>query len=163
MLLKELDKKIIHMEKNISSELIDDYHHSENSLCMSTFSEDELVKQSLIITDTDTEQQMTPLKDCKRILFNEPEVCSIIPAIREDEFKTIPKYIIGRQPIEIVNNFIDTINHVLKAKYTFLSQGKAHAKKQGSLNLYLHYKKQELDICTSKGKIIFETHRNSSN
>ncbi|XP_029051542.1 spindle and kinetochore-associated protein 1-like [Osmia bicornis bicornis] len=157
LFLKELDKKIIHMEKNISSELIDDYHHSENSLCMSILSEDELLKQALIITDTDSEEQMTPLKDCKKILFNEPEVCPIIPAIREDEFKTIPKYLIGRQPIEIVNNLIDTINQVLKAKYTFLTQGKAHARKQGTMSLYLHYKKQELDVCTNKEYVYFFT------
>ncbi|XP_003705138.2 SKA complex subunit 1 isoform X1 [Megachile rotundata] len=157
LLIKELDKKIIHMETNVSSKLIYDYHNNENSLCTSMFPEDDFVRKSSMITESDAEDQKTLKKDCKKILFNEPDVCPMIPLIREDEFHTIPKYIIGRQPLETLNNLIVTINQVLKAKYTFLSQGKAHARKQGYLNVYLHYKKQELDVCTNNEYVYFFT------
>lgn len=144
------------MEKNIPHELIRDYNKIENSLSMKTICKKEFIQKSpIIIRNKNVEKEKTPIKDCKKILFNELEVCPMISLISENEFNKVPKYIIGRQSLETVNDFINTINHILKTKYTFLSLGKAHARKQGDLNLYLHYKKQELDLCNDSGKIFF--------
>ncbi|XP_017764159.1 PREDICTED: spindle and kinetochore-associated protein 1-like [Eufriesea mexicana] len=156
-LIEVLNKRIVHMEKNIPSQLINDDHKTENSLPLSIMSEKKLIRQTTTIINTNAEKQETPMKDCKKILFNEPEPCPMIPLISENEFSKVPKYIIGRQSLETMNNFIDTINQVLKVKYTFLSLGKAHARKQGDLNLYLHYKKQELDICNDSEYMYFFT------
>ncbi|XP_043786162.1 spindle and kinetochore-associated protein 1-like [Apis laboriosa] len=156
--IETLDKRIIHMEKNIPHELIRDYNKIENSLSMKTMCKKEFIQKSpIIIRNKNVEKEKTPMKDCKKILFNELEVCPMISLISEDEFNKVPKYIIGRQSLETVNDFINTINHILKTKYTFLSLGKAHARKQGDLNLYLHYKKQELDLCNDSEYIYFFT------
>lgn len=139
------------MENNVPQELIRDYQSKVN--ISSNSLRNESVRNSGTNIETNTETPDTPKRDCKKILFNEPEVYPIIPLITSDEFSKIPKYIIGRQTLATVNNLLDSINQILKAKYTFLSLGKAHARKQGDLNLYLHYKKQDLDICTTNGKI----------
>ena len=145
------------MERNIPSELIRDYHKTESSLVSNVILEKEFMQESpALIDENRTEKRReTPMRDCKKILFNEPEVCPAIPLIDKDEFSKIPKYIIGRQSLETVNNFINIINQILRTKYTFLSLGKAHARKQGELNLYLHFKKQEMDICNDNGKFFF--------
>ena len=153
--IKLLDARTIHMENNVPQELIRDYQSkvniSNNSL------KNEPVRNSGTSIETNTESHDTPMRDCKKILFSEPEVYPIIPLITSDEFSKIPKYIIGRQTLATVNNLLDSINQILKAKYTFLSLGKAHARKQGDLNLYLHYKKQDLDICTTNEYVYFFT------
>lgn len=91
------------------------------------------------------------IKDCKRTLFNEPEISPIIFPITTEEFSKVPKYIIGRQPLETINNLISAINQTLIAKYTILSMGKAAAQKKGEINLYLHYRKQEFDVHEENG------------
>ncbi|CAL7942228.1 unnamed protein product [Xylocopa violacea] len=147
-LFETLDERITYMEKNIPLELIRDYNNVEinNAVPSPIDSKIETVTQSV-----------TPMVDCKKVLFNEPEVCCTISLINEDEFIKIPKYIIGRQSLENVNNLINTINQVLKTKYTFLSLGKANARKQGNLSLYLHYRKQEMDICNDHEYVYFFT------
>lgn len=92
------------------------------------------------------------VKDCKRTLFNEPEVCPTIPFITVEEFNKVPEYIIGRQSLETINNLVNAINQTLIAKYTILSLGKAAAQKKGKINLYLQYKKQECDVRDENGK-----------
>ncbi|KOC67935.1 Spindle and kinetochore-associated protein 1 [Habropoda laboriosa] len=157
-LLKTLDTKILHMEQNVPFELIRDYHNTENSLLLNISSEEKLVKELQISKiNNDTTKLETPIKDCKKKLFNEFEVCPMILLISIDEFNKVPKYIIGRQSLDTVNNLIDTINQILKAKYTFLSLGKAHARKQGKLNIFLNYKKQDLDICNDNEYVYFFT------
>lgn len=107
-----------------------------------------------------TIEKQEVVKDCKRTLFNEPEVCPTILFITAEEFNKVPKYIIGRQTVnslETINNFISAINQTLIAKYTFLSLGKAAAQKKGEINLYLHYKKQEFDIQEGNGKFSVST------
>ncbi|XP_050596689.1 spindle and kinetochore-associated protein 1-like isoform X2 [Bombus affinis] len=154
--IKAVSKKINHMKRNIPSELIHDYYETQNSLPLRSMAGEEFTPVHTVITDN-REKQETPMIDCKKVLFNEPEVCLMISLIGTDEFSKIPKYIIGRQSLETVNNFINTINQILKAKYMFLSLGKAHARKQGDLNLYLHYKKQEMDICNDNKYVYFFT------
>ncbi|CAD1474397.1 unnamed protein product, partial [Heterotrigona itama] len=156
-LIEALDKRIIHMERNIPSELIHDYHKTRSSLVSNVTSEFMQESHALIDENRTEKRGETPVRDCKKVLFNEPEVCPAIPLIDQDEFSKIPKYIIGRQSLETVNNFINTINQILRTKYTFLSLGKAHARKQGELNLYLHFKKQEMDICNDNEYIYFFT------
>jgi len=99
------------------------------------------------------EKQET-IKDCKRMLFNEPEICHTISLITAEEFHKVPKYIIGRQTLDTINSLINTINQTLIAKYTILSLGKAAAQKKGDLDLYLRYKKQELDVQEKDSKYL---------
>lgn len=146
-LMVALDQEFVHMEKNVPTELIRDYKKSEDSVWVNTISDESI--------NGDTYE--TPAKDCKKKLFNEPDVCPVLSYIDGNEFNTIPKYIIGRQSLETVNNLINTINQILKAKYTFLSLGKAHARRQGDLNLYLHYKKQDMDIDMGNEYVYFFT------
>ncbi|XP_076232161.1 SKA complex subunit 1 isoform X2 [Calliopsis andreniformis] len=153
-LMKSLNERIIHMEKNVAPELIHAYQENNKNILHDSPKEKSIIKSEPRIK---TEKHGTPMIDCKKILFDEPEVYPIIPLLTEDEFSTVPKYIIGRQSLDTVNNLISAINQVLKAKYMFLSLGKAHARKQGNLNLYLHYKKQELDICSVDEYIYFFT------
>ncbi|XP_076758011.1 SKA complex subunit 1 [Xylocopa sonorina] len=147
-LFEILSERITYMEKNIPLELIRDYNNAEIKIVESSPDDSKIENVA---------ETMTPMVDCKKVLFNEPEVYCTIPLINNDEFVKIPKYIIGRQSLENVNNLINTINQILKAKYTFLSLGKANARKQGNLSLYLHYRKQEMDICNDNEYIYFFT------
>ncbi|CAK9818521.1 Spindle and kinetochore-associated protein 1 [Anthophora quadrimaculata] len=157
-LFEALDKKVLHMEQSVPPELIRDYHNAENSLSLNISPEEKLAKElQRSEVNNDTIKLETPMRDCKKTLFNEFEVCPMILLISKDEFNTVPKYIIGRQSLDTVNNLIDTINRILKAKYTLLSLGKAHARKQGKLNVYLNYKKQDLDICNDNEYVYFFT------
>ncbi|CAK9826660.1 Spindle and kinetochore-associated protein 1 [Anthophora retusa] len=157
-LFEALDKKVLHMEQSVPPELIHDYHNAESSLSLNISSEEKLAKElQRSEVNNDVIKLETPMRDCKKMLFNEFEVCPMILLISKDEFNTVPKYIIGRQSLDTVNNLIDTINRILKAKYTFLSLGKAHARKQGKLNVYLNYKKQDLDICNDNEYVYFFT------
>lgn len=158
-LIESLDRRINHMEKNIPSKLIRDYQKTESSLSSNVILEKEFMQESHALIDENRTEKRgeTPMRDCKKILFNEPEICPAISMIDKDEFSKIPKYIIGRQSLETVNSFINIINQILRTKYTFLSLGKAHARKQGELNLYLDFKKQEMDICNDNECVYFFT------
>ncbi|XP_043262212.1 spindle and kinetochore-associated protein 1-like [Colletes gigas] len=147
-LINNLHEKNIHMEENVPSTLISNYQMDSLK---------HVHKEDFLRVPNNRELFKSPIIDCKKILFNEPEVYPIIPLITKDEFGTIPKYIIGRQSLDSINSLIDAINQVLKRKYTLLSLGKANARKQGDLSLYLHYKKQELDICSKNEYVYFFT------
>jgi len=147
-LVEALDKRILHQGKNVPLELIQGY---QNATVLSPYMLDCTVNSMRQLTvqmpnsirSTKTIDKQEMVKDCKRTLFNEPEVCPTIPFITAEEFNKVPKYIIGRQTVntlETINNFISAINQTLIAK------GKAAAQKKGEINLYLHYKKQEFDI-----------------
>jgi len=153
-LVEALDKRILHQGKNVPLELVQGY---QNATVLSPYMLDCTVNSMHQLTvqmpnsirSTKTIDKQKMVKDCKRTLFNEPEVCPTIPFITAEEFNKVPKYIIGRQTVntlETINNFISAINQTLIAKYTILSLGKAAAQKKGEINLYLHYKKQEFDI-----------------
>ncbi|XP_026667399.1 spindle and kinetochore-associated protein 1-like isoform X2 [Ceratina calcarata] len=145
MKLNRLDQKIIHMDRNVPQRLLNDYQIVESSTAKI-----KPKKEISIATPT-------PMKNCKKMLFNEPEVYYTIPLITQEEFSKIPKYIIGRQSLDAVNSLVNTINEIIQAKYTFLSLGKAHARKQGDLNLFLYYKRQEMDMNIGNECVYFFT------
>lgn len=154
-LVESLDKRILHQEKNVPPELIQGYQNA-NMLECTVHSTHQLTAQMPSISRSTQANEKQEMKDCKRMLFNEPEVCPTIPFITAEEFNKVPKYIIGRQTVntlEIINNFISAINQTLIAKYTILLMGKTAAQKKGEINLYLHYKKQEFDIRDENGKL----------
>lgn len=167
-LIGTLNKRILHQKKNVPPELIQGYQNADKQKCVQTQltstvtksvpnSTHKLLGQQLsaieisAIYNSDTIEQEI-IKDCKRTLFNEPEVCPTISFISPEEFNKVPKYIIGRQTLETINNLISDINNTLITKYTILSLGKAGAQKRGEINLYLQYKKQEYNIKEEKGK-----------
>ncbi|XP_076652536.1 SKA complex subunit 1 isoform X2 [Halictus rubicundus] len=158
LLMQILDDKIVHMERNVPPQLIHNYHHTKDEY-------NHVLKEILSYNaeesandDSDVESGKEPIiKNCKKILFKEHDVYPTIALISDDEFNTIPKYIIGRQSLETVNSLVNSINQVLKAKYMLLSMDKAQVRKQGNMNLYLHYKKQDLDICSKNEYLYFFT------
>ncbi|XP_015187112.1 PREDICTED: uncharacterized protein LOC107072045 [Polistes dominula] len=94
-----------------------------------------------ITVDNNTEKtvdfgniESSAIKDCKKALFNEPEYPKI-SLLKEEEFNNLPKYMIGRQSLQVINGLINSINQVLKAKYSLLSAGKAAARKKGEHDL----------------------------
>lgn len=165
-LIEALNKRIVHQENNVPPELIQGYLNAEKQ----TYTSCELSSNVLECTNQ-LAKLKTPtgacnniyidkqaVKDCKRILFSEPEVqqpCPTIPFITTEEFNKVPKYIIGRQSLETINSLVNAINQTLIAKYSILSLGKIAAQKKGEINLYLHYKKQEIDTKDESGKFFF--------
>ncbi|XP_076299276.1 SKA complex subunit 1 [Lasioglossum baleicum] len=162
LLVQTLDDKIVHMERNVPPQLIHNYHHTNDELnlvlkeILSNHTEESTNDKSNIESQSN---ENCPMKNCKKILFSEPDVYPKVAVITKDEFNTVPKYLIGRQSIETVNSLVETINQVLKAKYTLLSLGKEKVRKQGNMELYLQYKKQELDICTKNEYLYFFTNQ----
>ncbi|XP_012542333.1 spindle and kinetochore-associated protein 1 [Monomorium pharaonis] len=161
-LIDALDKRILHQEENVPPELIQGYQNATVSSphmlkCTVNSMHHQLTAQ---IPSSSKIIEKLKKTDCKRTLFNEPEVCPTIPFITLEEFNKVPKYIIGRQTtnnLDTINNFISAINQTLIAKYTILSLGKAAAQKKGEINLFLHYKKQEFDIREENGYLYFFT------
>ncbi|XP_018306096.1 spindle and kinetochore-associated protein 1 [Mycetomoellerius zeteki] len=163
-LVETLDKRILHQEENIPPELIQGYQDATSYSPLSEYPINPIQRSTRktpnSVRKATTFEKEETIKDCKRTLFNEPEVCSTIRLITAEEFNTVPKYIIGRQTVnslETINHFINAINQTLIAKYTLLSLGKAAAQKKGDINLYLHYKKQEFDIRDEDGYLYFFT------
>ncbi|XP_011061792.1 PREDICTED: spindle and kinetochore-associated protein 1-like isoform X2 [Acromyrmex echinatior] len=162
-LVETLDKRILHQERNIPPELIQGYQdamYTPLSEYPINPTHQSTRKTPNSVRNITTFEKEETVKDCKRTLFNEPEVCPTIQFITAEEFNAVPKYIIGRQTVnslETINHFINAINQTLIAKYTLLSMGKAVAQKKGDINLYLYYKKQELDIRDEDGYLYFFT------
>lgn len=159
-----MKQKIVHQEENVPQELIQGYLNAEKQKYSQMNISSDILDCTINLTQKLTGKK-TPrigcitiekqeIKNCKRTLFNEPEICPTILPITVEEFNKIPKYIIGRQSLETINNLIHAINQTLMAKYTILSLGKAGAQKKGEINLYLHYKKQEFDIREENGKFL---------
>ncbi|KAM0728665.1 SKA complex subunit 1 [Formica fusca] len=172
-LIESSNKRILHQKENVPLELIQGYQNADKQKNVQTQitsataesamnSTHKLMGQQLsannisAIYDSDIIEQEI-IKDCKRTLFNEPKVCPTILFISPEEFNKVPKYIIGRQTLETINNLISDINNTLITKYTILSLGKAAAQKRGEINLYLQYKKQEYNIKEEKGYLYFFT------
>jgi len=164
--IETLNKRILHQTENIPQELIQSYQNANKQARAQTMSSNKLkssVNSSRIMSRI---EQKTPgstyknmekqeiIKDCKRMLFNEPEICHTISFITVEEFNKVPKYIIGRQTLDTINSLINTINQTLVAKYTILALGKTTAQKKGDLDLYLRYKKQELDVQEKDSKYL---------
>ncbi|CAG5106038.1 Similar to SKA1: Spindle and kinetochore-associated protein 1 (Bos taurus) [Cotesia congregata] len=96
-------------------------------------------------------------KDCKKTLFKDNEDSYQIELVNTIEFSKIPKYMIGRHTLTHINDFITTINQIIKSKYSLLSLGKIGARKKGELDLYLHFKKEETDVYPNKERKYFFT------
>lgn len=162
-LLDTLDKRILHQGNNVPPELIQSYQNatlSSKKLECTVNSAYQLKAQMSNTLRTNVVEKQEMMKDCKRTLFNEPEICPTISFITAEEFNRIPKYIVGRQTVnslDTINNFISAINQTLIAKYTILSLGKAAAQKKGEINLYLHYKSQEFVNQEENGYLYFFT------
>lgn len=158
LLYQELHHKILHMAENVPPELIEAYLTStKKKSVQSNFQAQFTIENQHNTNDLDDtlNVQEANIKNCKKALFNEPKYPQIA-LLTKEEFDEIPKYMIGRQPLHMVNNLINSINQVLKAKYSLLSGGQAAAKKKRELDLYLHYKKQDI-ICESKDGTYFFT------
>ncbi|XP_070160348.1 SKA complex subunit 1 isoform X2 [Polyergus mexicanus] len=169
-LIESLNKRILHQEENVPLELIQSYQNADKQKCIQTqitstaksaMNSHKLMGQQLsankisaneisAIYDSDIIEK--EIINCKRTLFNESEVCPTILFISPEEFNKVPKYIIGRQTLETINNLISDINNTLITKYTILSLGKTAAQKRGEINLYLQYKKQEYNIKEEKAE-----------
>ncbi|KAL0124366.1 hypothetical protein PUN28_006295 [Cardiocondyla obscurior] len=163
-LLEAVSKRIIHQDNNVPPELIQSYQNATitsnklNYIVNST--QDSTASKKLNNSHAPVIEKQEIIKDCKRTLFNEPEICPTIQFITAEEFNKVPKYIIGRQTsnsLEIINNFISSINQTLIAKYTILSLGKAAAQKKGEINLYLLYKRQAADMREDNRYLYFFT------
>ncbi|EZA61563.1 hypothetical protein DMN91_003977 [Ooceraea biroi] len=171
-LIDVLNKRILHQTENVPEEVIQSFQNVNKQICAQAIVSpnilDYTTNSSQSVTRTaqktpgsvyrNTEKRET-LKDCKRTLFNEPDnqICHTVPLITVEEFNKLPKYIIGRQTLDTINSLISAINQTLIAKYTILSLGKAAAQKKGEINLYLQYKKQELDVQEKNEYLYFFT------
>lgn len=172
-LIESSNKRILHQKENVPPELIQGYQNADKQKNVQTQITSATAKSAMNSTHKLMGQQLSAnnisaiydsdiieqeiIKDCKRTLFNEPKVCPTILFISPEEFNKVPKYIIGRQTLETINNLISDINNTLITKYTILSLGKAAAQKRGEINLYLQYKKQEYNIKEEKGYLYFFT------
>lgn len=167
-LIEILNKRILHQKENVPPELIQGYQDADKQKCIQNQISPVATKSATNSTRKLIEQKSTNMynsdivepeiiKDCKRTLFSEPEICPTILFISLEEFNNVPKYMIGRQTLETINGLISDINNTLITKYTILSWGKATAQKKGEINLYLQYKKQEFDIKKERGRLYFFT------
>lgn len=160
-LYQHLNEKILDMYNNIPHEMIIAYTNNNKEESMQSVSN---ASSHTFTIDNDTEKTVnfvnTPnieastINDCKKALFNEPEYPKI-SLLKEEEFDKLPKYMIGRQSLQMINGLINSINQVLKAKYSLLFAGKAVAKKKGELDLYLYYKNQDIICKNSECKYFF--------
>lgn len=167
ILIEILNKRILHQKENVPPELIQGYQNADKQKCIQNqispiTTVQKVTKSSINSIHKSTGQNISAniyndimehetIKDCKRTLFNELEVCPTILFISTEEFNNVPKYMIGRQTLETINSLINDINNTLITKYTILSLGKTAAQKRGEINLYLQYKKQEFDVKRGKG------------
>ncbi|XP_012256920.1 spindle and kinetochore-associated protein 1-like [Athalia rosae] len=164
VLLESLNAKIIHMENNVPS----DYLRNFGTLSgMTDISRMGVKKPSQESFTPHSVHTLSAIKqndryeehhNCKMTLFNEPTTCyPELSLITQEEFNQLPKYMIGRQTLETLNNFLVTINSILKAKYSLLALGKNGAKKKGEFDLYMSFRSQESTDAKGKGKVYFFT------
>lgn len=166
-LLEVLNKRISHQKENVPPELIQGYQNADKQGRQTSISPvpqsavnsaHKLIEQNICANKyNENIIEQETMKDCKRTLFNEPEVCPTISFISAEEFNKVPKYMIGRHTLETINSLINDMNNTLITKYSILSLGKAAAQKRGEINLYLQYKKQEFDSKGEKGCLYFFT------
>ncbi|XP_011505327.1 PREDICTED: spindle and kinetochore-associated protein 1-like [Ceratosolen solmsi marchali] len=160
-ILKSLDHQIQHMENNIPSK-IQEYINSElpenisNKYSTEEYVNNTINNMTVCNSDNINNHVISDVKSCKKILFNEPEIPQI-QIVTEEEFIKIPKYIIGRYPLEILNNLVYNINQIIKTKYSFINLGKNAARKKGELDLYLHYTKDQTSLGIDEENLYFFT------
>lgn len=152
-MLKTLENNLMHMEKNIPTGIKDFLKLQETAEIKNEYANNEEKENMSIVSNGDvfTPDSQISIKDCKKSLFKEVDAYPLISPVTQEEFTKIPKYIIGRQTLSIINGLITSINQILKAKYTLLSLGKNGARKKGDLDLYLEYKKQQTSVEEGEG------------
>ncbi|XP_066593884.1 spindle and kinetochore-associated protein 1-like [Prorops nasuta] len=136
-LLKVLKAKVNHMNDNVPPLITQNFNQS---LVSDTVNYN---NSSPYLNNDVDEQEPMLVNNCKKLMFDQPELFQQLRSLTQEEFNKVPKYIIGRQSLDSINKLIATINQVLKAKYSLLSLGRTGAKKKGDLDLFLKYKKQE--------------------
>ncbi|KAL7298578.1 hypothetical protein TKK_0008350 [Trichogramma kaykai] len=175
-MLKSLDNQIRHMEQNIplkiqeyvKSEIPTNNNTDDNSskpkekngnasfnnttFNNATFNGSDAQNANNTINTTAT----TAIKNCKKTLFNEPEIPQMI-SITPSEFSKLPKYIIGRHTIDTLNSLVSSINQIIKSKYSLIALGKNGSRKKGELDLYLHYKKEQMNLGPDEENTYFFT------
>ncbi|XP_057337287.1 spindle and kinetochore-associated protein 1-like [Microplitis mediator] len=165
--LSAYEKTITHMQENIPPSLKDTLK-GQNETCAATQmknknssvappkskSESQPANPAVVIDPT---EYLPYQKDCKKTLFKDSDDCYTIELLNAIEFSKIPKYMIGRQTLTNVNDFITAINQIMKLKYTLMGLGKIGARKKGELDLYLQFKKEETDIYNGKERKFFFT------
>lgn len=163
--LQLLNEKIEYFKNNIPPELIQvlikvenetpEIHNKKIKNGRQMSSAKIINKSNGHIIDSTYDSEYAPaLTDCRKTLFTDAEdnQYSIEP-LDDIEFAKIPKYMIGRQTLVVLNDFIASINKIMKAKYSLLALGKNGARKKGDLDLYLQFKKEEADVCTKNGNL----------
>lgn len=152
-MLKIQKSKLEHMEKNIPTGIKDFLKLQETEDITNVYGNLEEKENISIVSNGEvfTPDNHSTIKDCKKLLFKEIEVCPLINPLTQQEFAKIPKYIIGRQTVDTLNSLITCINQILKAKYTILSLGKNGARKKGDLDVFLEYKKQQTSVEEGEG------------
>lgn len=157
-LLEKLNQKISHMENNMPPKLLHDYanilQENKESPGVTSQTPNTCTSKSASSYDETGEDKENTVENCKKILFNEPEIYPRLKLLRQDEFELIPKYMIGRQSLEVLNQFLSSINEILKAKYSLLALGRNGAKKKGEFDLYMNYMKEESNNSKDKGEFV---------
>ena len=153
-----LSQQIQHMEKNIPEkihELMNSESSKNNNDIQNTtnFVDYTLNNSTICNGETKNAHIVNDIKSCKKVLFNDPEIPSVLP-VTSAEFNKIPKYIIGRYTLDALNSLALSINQVIKSKYSIIALGKNGARKKGELDLYLHYKKEQMSLGSDEGKFI---------
>lgn len=162
-LLESLEERIKHQTDNIPLKLLQDYAMSGNNNgenlaeLNSTTAKSNTRTASSFAGDLSVEDEGNRVDNCKKTLFDEPRGFRPIELLEREEFSRIPKYMIGRQTLEAVNQFVATINQILKAKYSLIALGKNGARKKGEFDLYMTYIKQESADSKEKGQVYFFT------
>lgn len=157
--LKNLDEKILDLEANVPTQLIQDYQlvlSSTKPKSLRNRNNFDLQPNVSIFAANEISYEVshldkTLLKDCKKILFNDPVY--LIRNLTPEEFSNIPKYIIGRQSLESLNDFIKVVNSILTTKYMILSMGQGYAKEKNKLGLYWKYTKEQAIVEKLNGTI----------
>jgi hypothetical protein len=156
--LKSLEHQIQHIETNIPSR-IQEYINSElpqnikNQYQIGEYMNNTLNNITISRNDNKRTQIFRNIKSYKKILFSDLEIPQI-HSVTEAEFIRIPKYIIGRYALEILNNLVSNINEIIKTKYSIINLSKQGTRKKGQLDLYLHYKKEQANFETKDGMFI---------
>lgn len=91
------------------------------------------------------------IQDCKKTLFKNSDDSYTMDFITAEEFSKIPKYMIGRQTMAMVNELVATINTILEEKYSVLALGKAGARKKGKLDLYMSLEREKIPVTPGGG------------
>ncbi|XP_043272503.1 spindle and kinetochore-associated protein 1-like isoform X2 [Venturia canescens] len=84
------------------------------------------------------------IQDCKKTLFGNAKDDRTMDFITKEEFSKVPKYMIGRQTLAMLNELVTAINATVEEKYSILALGRAGARKKGKLDLYMSLEREKM-------------------